>query len=435
MQSKLPDRSNSIQQPESLLEKSRDREAVFQFFLKTEVQEGSNQNQLSFLDRGIKSSPYSKEIDRYPQRLLSKPDGQTVVSLGSEIQLTNSKQMISFTSYPQVGRMPAIDQTGLEFLHSDIEEACVCVGSLVNGEMQAHWLGRNSLTPAQFWSSTKIVPIVNLVCRVNAQQPQIPIQDCTFCNPSQKAQDITFANAAIDIVSYRNDDDSKGVMTSNATAGMMKRFSSLPELEQWLQRTTGNSSLKFRGYYGADPLIKNPGLRSKTGLILTAVPEGERGDNLVTAYDLTRLTSMVGWHPYLTKTTRLPGAQWHSLQTVVQAMGYDTARYIEAAISRLGLGDTIREPVILSKLGFGASDLRSRIELIFTCLVQFIDDRPLSQSQPSVLRTWAMTLRGASQKINSTGQRDLDEEARCLDARMAAEVTEIMRRLITQELS
>ncbi|WP_146135860.1 hypothetical protein [Phormidesmis priestleyi] len=185
------------------------------------------------------------------------------------------------------------------------------------------------------------------MCRVNAQQPQIPIQDCTFCNLSQKAQDVTFANAAIDIVSYRNDDDSKGVMTSNATAGMMKRFSSLSELEQWLQRTTGNSSLKFRGYYGADPLIKNPGLRSKTGLILTAVLEGERGDNLVTAYDLTRLISMVGWHPYLTKTTRLPGAQWHSLQTVVQAMGYDTARYIEAAISRLGLGDTIREPVIL----------------------------------------------------------------------------------------
>jgi hypothetical protein len=46
-----------------------------------------------------------------------------------------------------------------------------------------------------------------------------------------------------------------------------------------------------------------------------------------------------------------------------------------------------------------------------------------------------MTLRSAVQKLDGTGQRDLDEEARWLDARMAAEVTEIMRRIVTQELA
>ena len=78
---------------------------------------------------------------------------------------------------------------------------------------------------------------------------------------------------------------------------------------------------------------------------------------------------------------------------VVQAMSYDTARYIEATISRLGLGDTIREPVILSKLGFGASDLRSRTELIFTCLVQFIDDRSVAR-KPT--RDWSQAINASA---------------------------------------
>lgn len=119
----------------------------------------------------------------------------------------------------------------------------------------------------------------------------------------------------------------------------------------------------------------------------------------------------------------------------MQAMGYDTARYVEAALAVLGLQSMIREPVILSKLGFGSSTARSRTELVFTSLVQFIDDRPRARNQPSVFRTMTMTLRGGVQKLDTTGKRDLDEESRWLDARMAAEVTEILRRLLTQELA
>ncbi len=46
-----------------------------------------------------------------------------------------------------------------------------------------------------------------------------------------------------------------------------------------------------------------------------------------------------------------------------------------------------------------------------------------------------MTLRAAVQKKNAQGERDLNAEACWLDARMAAEVTEILRRIMTEELA
>jgi hypothetical protein len=88
--------------------------------------------------------------------------------------------------------------------------------------------------------------------------------------------------------------------------------------------------------------------------------------------------------------------------------------------------------VVISKLGFGRSGIRKRTELVYTAFVQF-RDRHLSASSanpsanPSTdeapLRMLAMTLVVAG-----------DRAATELDARMAAEITEIVRRLVTQEL-
>jgi hypothetical protein len=412
-----------------------DRNQVFQDFLAMEVAQHSNQNHLSFLDRGSNSSAYAGQIEQFAQYLQRKPDGKNVVSLGPKVTVTGTSQTVPFAPMPQRGVIPPIDQTGLDFLHADIQEACICVGSWVDGQMRTHWLGKNALNTAQFWSSTKIVPVLHVLCQANATQPSVPIQDCWIQDPSGKVNNISFAQAATHIVSYGMDDLAHNFLASNQLAAMMKRFIMLPQQEKWFRDLTGNQLLEFRGDYGEVPYIAEPKLCSKAGGLLQSCPEGKRGENLVSAYDLTRIVSMLGWHYHLGHEARLPAAQGHSLGTVVQAMGHDTARYLDVAIEKLNLRPVIRDVVILSKLGFGSSNLRARTELIYTGLLWFIDDRPRYQNQPSVLRTVALTLRAALQKQTPTGDRDVHEEARGLDARMAAEVTEILRRIVTQELA
>jgi hypothetical protein len=88
----------------------------------------------------------------------------------------------------------------------------------------------------------------------------------------------------------------------------------------------------------------------------------------------------------------------------------------------------LRSVVILSKLGFGRSGSRNRTELVYSALLQFVDKRAWAGGKPAVLTSVAMTLLAAK------GVGDADREARELDARMAAEVTEILRRLLSHEL-
>ncbi|MCU0570009.1 MAG: hypothetical protein MUF49_25970, partial [Oculatellaceae cyanobacterium Prado106] len=72
---------------------------------------------------------------------------------------------------------------------------------------------------------------------------------------------------------------------------------------------------------------------------------------------------------------------------------------------------------------------RDRTELVYTALLQLVDKRPRSENKPAVLRTVAITLLGAKD-LNNANQEALE-----LDARFAAEVTEIVRRIMTQELA
>lgn len=416
------------------LEAAKDRQQVFNNFLTIEIQQGCNQNKLAFLDKGITGSFVESQIDTYPDRLQKAPDGKLVVSMGATLLVPSTNQTITVNAYPKRGDVPVIDQSGLSFLHADIQEACICMGSYVNGQMQAYWLGRNALSKGQFWSATKIVPILNVVAQANAKSSTTRIKDCMIRDANQQQADWNFTETAIDIISYRKDDIEKDILVSNRLSDTLKRFSSLPSLEKWLTEMTGNKNLEFRGYYSGDPLIQEPTLQAGTTTILRAQPAGAAGENLVSAYDLTRLISMLVWHFHLPPDAKLPACQWHSLETVVRSLGYDSARYLDGAIDLLGLNSAITTPVILSKLGFGASELRQRTELCYTAFVQFVDARSHTTGQPAPLKTLAMTLRAAVQKLDPAGKRDLDEEARWLDARMAAEVTEIVRRVVTEEL-
>jgi hypothetical protein len=415
------------------LEAARDRQKVFNDYLALQVQEGSNQNHLSFLDRGVNSSAYNGQLTQFAERL-RVPLSQTVVSLGPSLQLTGSAQTVTFGTYPNRGILPSMDGTGLNFLHTDITEACVCVGSLVNGQMRSRWLGRNAVTNAQFWSATKIVPILNVLSQANTSSVNTPIGTCTIVDSQGVVSSVSFKDAAIDVVSYRKDDIAANQFISNRTADMFKRFSTLAGLEAWFRSQTGNP-MRFRGYYENDPLILWPQLRSPTALLVSAQSEGVIGENLVSASDLTRIMTMIGWHVFTPPGAKVPGAQWHSLATLIECLGYDSARYVDVAINTLGIAAQIRDVVILSKLGFGSSDSRDRTELTYTALVQFVDARHQAANQPAILRTLAMTLRAAVRRVGTNGKRDLDEEARQIDSRMAAEITEILRRVVTQELA
>jgi hypothetical protein len=400
------------------LEQAKNKDKVFEQFLKVGINAGSNAEKLALLYRGVENSPYLEDINNYPERLK---------------QQQNPEELI-FKPYPKVGELPQIDRQGLEFIHSDIKEACICIGRLSEGKIKTHWLGRNALNKNQFWSGTKIISLLNIVSQANAKFPQASLENCVIRDPAKRQKDTPLLEIASDIISYQN-----RIASSNSLAAMCKRFETWEGLENWVKKVTGNQDLVFRGRYGEDPFINQPELFDlKTRkVLLSAAPETTRGDNLVTAYDLLRLISMLGWHHQLPPEARFPGAQWHSLGAIIKAMGKDACRYTDNAIETLGLKNFITSPVIISKLGDGYSDSRKSTEIVYLALVQFILELPKPGRQPAEVITLGLTLRGAKplQETNPNAiEQAKNRDAVELDARMATEVTEILRRVVTQEL-
>ena len=371
-----------------------DREKVYNDFLKAEA--GFNGYKLAILDKGIKNSPYQNQVENYPEYLTMLP----------------SLAIYGAKNFPNIGELPNIDEQGLNFIHSDIKEACICLAGNADGPFKSRWLGRNSLDKCQCWSSTKIIAILNVICSLNT--------DINTCQIRGNGKNINFNEAVEDVVSYE-----KKIGSSNALSAMFKCFQTYIDLESWLKEMTGNNHTEFQGVYGEDPFILSPEIVQDNQVLLSATseskkPEDQTGENTVTTYDLTRIMSMVGWYYHLPERAKLPGMSWENLQPLIRNYGKDTSRYVDVALEKLGIQNSIKSPVILSKLGFGYSSSRKRTELIYTCFAQF-------EYQEKV-KSIAMTLRGA----RALG--DFDREAVEIDARMAAEVTEIIRLLVTDEL-
>lgn len=381
-------------------------ESVFQKLIaisrKTRLTDG---DVAAFLHRDVKNSMYLTQINEYCNRLAAKYENQSINS--------------TYNNYPQRGTIPSIENQSLNFIDSVITEACVCLGKFDSGEIKARWLGKNALAKNQFWSATKIIPILNVVCEANSKLTNLDLESC-YLNDKK----YSFIDIVLDIVSYRNK-----IATSNSAAAMLKRFQTPFNLENWLKSITGNQQLEFRSGYGETPFIDRPSLYDRlTGkqILNAATTNLEIDKNYLSAYDLTRLMSMLGWHLHLNESARLPEAQWHSLENIIDAMGYDKARYVEVALETLGLEKTINAPVILSKLGYGYSNSRNTFEITYTAFVQFIDKRFKSTNQLGKLRTLAMTLRAVKKPGNDTWRE--------VDAGMAAGVTEIIRRVVTEEI-
>jgi hypothetical protein len=380
---------------------------------------------VAYLDRTIKNSPFESEVKNYPAYLGQKPDGITLISYGKTFQLTDSGKTVTFSDYPSRGDLPEIDENGLSFLDSSIKHACVCVGSFIPGEneIKTHWLGKASLTPKQFLSSTKFIGVLNTICQLNKAHPSCDIDNCRISG--SEGTRYNFYSLVEDMVTYAGDNGRGNKAASNSIAAMFKRFSRREDLEKWARTITKNKALSFRGYYGEDfpPLIKSPILLDTTlsdsdNVVLRSPNEtGNFSDNLLSAYDLVRFISMLGWHNHLPPNAKLPNAEWNNLESVIRAMGLDTARYIDVALETLGLVNVVSEPVVISKLGLNPGD-----KMTYVALVKLVDNR--QRQIPSKLRTLAMALWAGPDKDNITN-----------DNAIAAAVVEIIRRVFTEELA
>ena len=381
----------------------------------------------AFLDREVRNSPLINEIPSYPERLARRADGLELRSYGRTFTPVAAAEPVMFVPFPLLGVRPAVDAQALDFLSPDIDAACVCIGSYVDGldDVQSRWLGRNAFSCRQFGSSTKFIGVLNAVCQINGSFPDCKVDSCRISGKENINKD--FADLVVDMMTYA------GTCDSNEIAAMFKRFTTRAGLERWLRGLTGNQALEFRGYYGKDKygnpllLIKEPVVKdtqNNNRVVLTADDEVGYGNNFVGAYDLTRLMAMLGWHLHLPPESRLPGAQWHSLRTVVRCMGWDTARYVDMALETLGLMNVVANPVIISKLGSVNSSMT------YTAFVHLEDHR----FSPAKLRTFAFTLwTDLPESLPNPWKVINGWDGR--DNAIAVATVEIIRRIFSEELA
>jgi hypothetical protein len=379
----------------------------------------ASDDHLPLLDRGLAGSPFEASVPAYARHLEQVPQGLVPYPAPSP----------GFGSYPRRGQAAAIlsgqdGLGGLEFLSEEVAQACVAIGSFgADQPLRVRWYGRQAEgVNVQFWSATKIAAALHVLCQANRRSPMTPIGDCRIGpNVFGDSPGEYFGDLFRQMVSYEKDAQSPG--HSNALGALFKTLVNPGEenVQQWLRQLTANPSLVLMGRYGTPSYIQNGALFGPPG-VLVGNREPPRTRNLVSAADLVRLLTLVGWHRQLGPDQRLAGAQWTSLRTVVEGLGHDTARYIDAALENLGLVDAVTSPVILSKLGYGAeTNDRSIDALTYAAFAQFSDQRSGKPRQ----RSFALALRIPT--APGAGVRH--------DARMAAEVTEIVRRVFAEEWS
>jgi hypothetical protein len=382
-----------------------------------------NDDFLPGLDRGFEASPFVRELSHYDASLQSAPDGTTVVPY--------PRPASGFTPFPTLGVVPSFvtgheGRGGLEFLSEEVSHACVCVGSFSTGTpLVARWYGRRAAGDnVQFWSATKFVAALHVLCQANRRLPSLPISQCKVRGRRNGAGRLEPFDALFtEMVSYAKDKREPG--HSNAVGSMFKeiRDPAQPDVQQWLRRITANNTLLLLGAYGSAPYLLEAVLVDPAGSVQVPHTLSGTSRNLVSAHDLVRLLTMVGWHLHLSPASRLPAAQWASLRTLIHGLGQDTARYLDMALDNLGLLPSIRSPVVLSKLGYGtmAPSFPDAPALTYAAIAQFIDTRITPQRQ----RSFSLALRIPTRP--GAGARH--------DARMTTEVTEIVRRVFNEEFA
>jgi Putative peptidoglycan binding domain len=384
--------------------------------LKTLSEAEKKQGKLGFLDMGAQQSPFKKDIHRGREFLAA--------TKSAGIQ-SSSPGTLSFSSYPNIGTAPTIDASSLNFLGSDITEACLCLGHFDGGQLTTSWLGKEALDLVECWSASKIIPILNVLCKVGDRVPSNP-SDLILKNTGSARRQFELSDVLVDICSYRS--DGLGQVSSNALSATLNAFEN--NRERWIKNQTGNTkAIQFGGKYYDDATIRVPEIQDKSSKSqILGFQEAATGGNLISVYDLTRFISLVGWHRLLSSSQTLPRQTLPSisdrgLNLAITALGTDSARYVDTAISTLGLENVVDSLVVLSKLGFGYSDPKRRnvTELIYTAFAQFIDKQKPTEPK---LRSFALTLRTSKPGGGNA-------VAIQTDTAIATAVTEIIRRIVT----
>ena len=370
-------------------------DADYEHFMAIERAEESNGWHMSFLDRGLANSLLEDEVQDIPERLAAPRTGTSEAP-----------------HMPTRGDRPE-EVADLPWLHEDIRNASIASAEWdENGELRARWYGREDQRDDQYWSATKQMQALGLVSLLNKQRPDLDIDDVMIRQAGEPGTAVSIHSLMKDVVSYEG-----GATRSNAGAKALGRFQTTDERDAQLESWTGHDGT-FMGGYGAPSLFEQPELVTADGQVIATAPEAEGapGPNLISAYDVTRTLAMASWHEHLDADQQIPDAQWHSLESVLRAMGYDSARYIDAAIERLDVADRLENVVVASKLGHGIRSATGLAETVYTGVLQFDD------AQTGSHRSLVFTLRGEK------------ADAVELDARIAAEVTELLRRVLAGAL-
>ena len=386
----------------------------------------AHEERLPILDRGLDASPFRAEPPAYAARLAASPSPLALRPYPDPAG--------TFTPYPAHGVLPAIvsgrdGRGGLEFLSEEVTQACLCVASHgADQPLRVRWYGRRALEDnVQFWSATKFVAALHLVCQANRRSPGTAI-GATQVRPRDGSPPEPFAALFRAMVTYEPREADGG--GSNRIAYLFKQLlnAAEPDVQTWLRALSGNARALLLGWYGQwrTPLNRygaGAELVGPGGVLVGHRPL-PRTRNLVSAHDLVRMLTLLAWHPQLEPGRRLPGAQWSSLATLVEGLGHDPARYLDRALTELGLVGTVGEPVILSKLGYGAETGDGAIDaLTYVACASFRDRR----HRPARQRSFALALRIPTRPGLATALRH--------DARMAAEVSEIVRRVFAEEFT
>ncbi|MGB7247632.1 MAG: S-layer homology domain-containing protein, partial [Phormidesmis sp.] len=147
---------------------AKDQQMTFEAFLAQEA--GFDALKLAFLDSGIRQSPYRGDVASYPLRLQSPSD--------LPAPMPASMPAPEIASYPLRGEPFLVKEGGLDFLSPDILSGCLCLSTVLDGELQVRWLGREALRDRQLWSATKFIPLLNVAARANSFSPTTPIDRC-----------------------------------------------------------------------------------------------------------------------------------------------------------------------------------------------------------------------------------------------------------------
>ncbi|MEB3170416.1 MAG: peptidoglycan-binding domain-containing protein [Synechococcaceae cyanobacterium] len=326
---------------------------------------GASDAHLPLLDRGADHSPWRDGLAAAP---LPPPSARPVAPGPGP-----------FAPYPPLGVAPPIVPLGLPDLGSEIGQACIGLGRHGAHGLETLWLGRDALTPLECLSSTKLVPMLNVLARLGARLPAEP--DGAVVRPwGSAAIGLDFAQVLCEVVSYAG-----SLGSSNALAALLNQLEG--ERAAWIRGCTGGPPPLFGGRYGEPAPIRWPQLRRRADdAVLLPFGAPAATGNAVSVYDLTRLISLLGWHRLLGPPQRLRGLTPAGARLAARALVGDPARYLDAAFASLGLVRRVEPPLILSKLGYGDSAL-------VYCAFLHVRDHPEGAGSAGVERSLALTLR------------------------------------------